>query len=59
MEKITEQVNTDKTKSMLQMKRPLLPIEEYAKREGVSPEVIEECAELGQKLGWLQLEVLM
>jgi len=47
VEKITEQVDADRAKSMLQMKRPLLPIAEYAKREGVSTEVIEECAELG------------
>ena len=31
----------------LQLEKPLLPIDEYAAREGISRELVEECGELG------------
>ena len=32
---------------ILQLNRPLLPIDEYAAREGVSKDIVEECGKLG------------
>ena len=43
----TDQVTSRETGSTLQLKRPLLPIDEYAAREGVSRDIVEECGQLG------------
>lgn len=47
METTTDQVASQETEARLQLKRPLLPIDEYAAREGVSRGVVEECGRLG------------
>ncbi len=43
----TDQITSRETGSTLQLKRPLLPIDEYAAREGVSRDIVEECGQLG------------
>ncbi len=41
------QVVSEEAGPVLQMKRSLLPIDEYAAREGVSREILERCGQLG------------
>lgn len=47
MQTNTDKVISQETKPTLQLKRPLLPIDEYAAREGLSIKFVEECAKLG------------
>ncbi len=42
-----ECLSTAETAATLQLNRPLLPIDEYATREGVSRGIVEECGRLG------------
>ena len=41
------QVASGEASPILQLKRSLLPIDEYAAREGVSREIVEKCGQLG------------
>ncbi len=47
METITDEMISQEAGPTLQLKRPLLPIDEYAAREGVSRDIVEECGKLG------------
>ena len=47
MKAVAEKKKPKEAKPILPLERQLLPIDEYAAREGVSSEVIEECSELG------------
>lgn len=47
METRTVEAAARKTKQTLQLKRPLVPIEEYVAREGISPSVVQEYRQLG------------
>lgn len=47
MERGTDETTPQEAESTLQLKRPLLPIDEYAAREGVSTRIVEECGKLG------------
>jgi len=43
----TNETVLEEAKPILQMKRPLLPIDEYAAREGVTRSIVEKCGRLG------------
>ena len=43
----TNQTTSQENGPILQLKRPLLPIDEYAAREGLSKGLVEECGKLG------------
>ena len=43
----TNEKISQETEPTLQLKKPLLPIDEYAAREGISRDLVEECGELG------------
>jgi len=43
----TNQTTSQENGPILQLKRPLLPIDEYAAREGLSKSLVEECGKLG------------
>ena len=47
METIENEMTSRETGPILQLKRPLLPIGQYAAREGVSPGILEQCGKLG------------
>ncbi len=47
METINNEAISEETGPILQLKRPLLPIERYAAREGVSIGLLEQCGKLG------------
>jgi uncharacterized membrane-anchored protein YhcB (DUF1043 family) len=47
METIENELISRETGPILQLKRPLLPIGQYAAREGVSPGILEQCGKLG------------
>ena len=47
METSTNEMISQETGPTLQLKRPLLPIDKYAAREGVSRGIVEECGKLG------------
>jgi methyl-accepting chemotaxis protein len=47
MEATADKITLQETAPPLQLKRHLLPIDEYAAREGVSRGIIEECGKLG------------
>ncbi len=47
METALNQATSQETAATLQLNRPLLPIDEYATREGVSRGIVEECGRLG------------
>ena len=47
METSTNEMSSREIVPTLQLKRPLLPIDEYAAREGISRGIVEECAKLG------------
>ncbi|MHC4337307.1 MAG: hypothetical protein ACYSTG_05070 [Planctomycetota bacterium] len=47
METALNQATSQETAATLQLNRPLLPIDEYATREGVSRDIVEECRRLG------------
>jgi len=47
METIENEMISRETGPILQLKRPLLPIDQYAAREGVSPGILEQCGKLG------------
>lgn len=47
METIENEMISRETGPILQLKRPLLPIGQYAAREGVSPGILEQCGKLG------------
>ena len=47
MEPATGQTISQEAPPTLQCKRSLLPIDEYAAREGLSRDIIEECGRLG------------
>jgi len=42
----TNEKISDKTEPTLQLEKPLLPIDEYAAREGISRDLVEECGKL-------------
>ncbi len=44
---LNEEMTSQQTGPALQLKRTLLPIEEYSTRQGLSQEIIEECGKLG------------
>ena len=47
METIENEMISRETGPILQLKRPLLPIDQYAAREGVSTGILEQCGKLG------------
>jgi len=47
MESTPKQITSQETGATLQLERALLPIDEYAVREGVSRGIVEECGKLG------------
>jgi peptidoglycan hydrolase CwlO-like protein len=47
METATKGMISQEDRPILQLKRSLLPIDEYATREGVSKGIVEECGKLG------------
>ena len=47
METNPDQRTSEEAGATLQLKRSLLPIDEYAAREGLSRDIIEECGKLG------------
>ncbi len=47
METTTNETATQQNEQTLQLKRKLVPIDEYAKREGISIGIVEQCAGLG------------
>jgi len=47
METIENETISRETGPILQLKRPLMPIGQYAAREGVSPGILEQCGKLG------------
>jgi hypothetical protein len=47
METIENEMISQETGPILQLKRPLLPIDQYAAREGVSTGILEQCGKLG------------
>ena len=47
MKTALKQATSQETAATLQLNRPLLPIDEYATREGVSRGIVEECERLG------------
>jgi len=47
METTTNETVTQQNEQTLQLKRTLVPIDEYAEREGVSTGIVEQCAHLG------------
>lgn len=47
METIENELISRETGPILQLKRPLLPIDQYAAREGVSTGILEQCGKLG------------
>jgi hypothetical protein len=47
MEAETDRMMTDQDRPSLQMKRSLLPIDEYAARQGLSIDLVEKCGDLG------------
>ncbi len=47
METTTNDIVSQENESILRLKRPLLPIGEYAAREGVSMSIVRECGKLG------------
>ena len=47
METSPDQRNSEEVEATLQLKRALLPIDEYAAREGLSRGIVEECGKLG------------
>jgi hypothetical protein len=47
METTSNQVTAEKSGPTLQLNRSLLPIDEYAAREGLSRGIVEECGKLG------------
>lgn len=47
METNPDQRTSEETGATLQLKRSLLPIDEYAAREGLSRDIVEECGKLG------------
>jgi Skp family chaperone for outer membrane proteins len=47
METMENEFISQDTGPILQLKRPLMPIDQYAAREGVSPGILEQCGKLG------------
>ncbi|MCX5634687.1 MAG: hypothetical protein NTW55_02440 [Planctomycetota bacterium] len=47
METIENEMISQETGPILQLKRPLLTLDQYAVREGVSPGILEQCGKLG------------
>ena len=47
METATKGMISQEDRPILHLKRPLLPIDEYATREGISRGIVEECGKLG------------
>jgi len=47
MESTPKQITSQETGATLQLERALLPIDEYAVREGVSRGIVDECGKLG------------
>jgi uncharacterized membrane protein YciS (DUF1049 family) len=47
METTINEAISEETSPILQLKRALLPIDEYAAREGISKGIVEECGRLG------------
>ena len=47
METIENELISRETGPILQLKRPLLPIDQYAAREGISTGILEQCGKLG------------